>query len=1024
MPPPPTRNARASVAPVPARRGRVRAATGGTTTVTAATRLFHVRFQFRNPLTDALVEFPAGLRVLLLNGARIVGAAVTTDAHGYAALPFPPVPPARDGRVPVIANYHFIVRPEVLSYLNLADGALVRANNLARVETRDLFELPLDMDTSDGNFTHDPITGFTRGRFANYQGTGEGTASAPLMFTLNLFWYPLRFQYFNHVLRRMADVPRGMCVQARINNKTAPEAMVDLSFVGAMAAVTTLRGRQQRLKWLGFFEAPVDGIETAAYTAALRAFQGGHGLPVNGTADAATLVMMTEVFLTRRVSVMRDSTYLIPVIGRTPVHPAGHIDFQVKQENLWLSTAGATATPALVISTPAEITALTPADRFKFYDLPSFWTSEAAYFRRGSDLVIPLSWETLPATLSCYPAGTTPIPQDNPLIVNLDDMVLLRDATHLETITAGDRYSVFDLMGAIVEPDADQPYLSQARNHDANYFSCQDGGAFTVYLNGNYYFANRKRVPANLRRAGLRAAILNEQVNRAIQEPLVLFAGNLEENFFHGVDYRDSKIVSYVVVLWTCKLVRHASATTPVAQAAADQGIIDYKREGLTNCKQRHEEDDFEIVDKDDAAPQMAKVLKHFVAWDSPQAKCTVQVHNGGGAARDNMGIDRASFHAANWQARGGGWAVAAGRFTAAHELGHAVGLDDDYIEPPGAWGRDAWGAPVIPRFAQWVKGNPFAEDGDSLMNSNLRLRHRMVFHHVNWMNSNPAIRLLTGDLRFKVKTADHDYYLPPPDGRTFLTAATRHIHYTPVLDVPAFVNGTTGKMDLTLYKVGRDQTPREMVAGQDFDGVLVVSLYINWTFQDVDTTLWTTADKMNWIKAKYGSIATLANRTKYLGTAAASSAHFEKIYVMFRLHFHEGGNGNDNVVLLGAGNIAAHFTVTSLRTHVGTAAHAPSYHTAGFTGAALEVDESSHPIPWFRYMLGLSPATLAPGTPEVLPVAPTATQPGRAGTPAGPPVVTETTTLDNADLAFLSTWANTTLGAAGLGSGYTVRNF
>ena len=1013
----------ATTAVAPAQRGGVAAATGGTTTVTAATRLFHVRFKFRNPLTDALVNFPAGLEAMLFNGARQVGATLTLNAEGYVALPFPPPIPARPGHpARPLPSYQFTVRCPVRSYINLADGTLVRANALGPTDTRNLFELPLEMNTGHGNFIHDAITGFNLGRFADYNGTGEGTESTPLELRLNLHWYPLQFQFYDILLRRSAEVPRGMSVQARLNNKTYPEAMEDLAFVGAFAAQTTVHGRQQRLKWLGFYTGALDGHDSPALTTAMQAFQGASGLPQNGLADAATLAMLTEVFYNRRVAVMRDNTYLVPVLAKVPPHPAAQINFQVKQENLWVNTPTRTSTPVIRQELAATVNALTYPTKFQYYDLPSYWTSEGAYFRRGTDLVTPVLWSDLRTSLACYPVGITAIPQTDPLVVNLDDMVLMTNGTHLETIAATDRYSVFDLMGDIVEPDVDEPYLSQARNHNGNYFACQDGGAFAVYFKGQYYFANRKRVPHNLHRAGLRAAVKNEQVTRAIQEPVVLAAGNLEENFFFAVDFRLDKIVSYVVVMWTCKLVRDASVVTAANQAIVDQGIIDYKKSGMVNCKLRHEEDDFDVVDKLDVAPHFIKVLKHFIVWDDPQAKCTVRVHNGGG--RDNMGITTASFNAANWQARNGGWQAAAGRFTAAHELGHATGLDDDYLEPPAAWGRQAWAAPVIPRFAQWVKGNPFAGDGTSLMNSNITYRHRMLFHHVNWLNSNPAILALTGNLRFKAHTPDHDYYLPPPADRNFLTTATRHIHYWPVLNQVAFANGTTGKMDLVLYKMGRDQTSREMVPGEDFDAVLTVCLYINWTFQDVGATPWTTPDKMNWIKAKYGALMTLANQKKFLGTTAALSPNFEKIYILFRLHFHEGANSGDNVVLLGGGNIASHFTVSSYRTDPGTAAHVPSYHTAGFANAAFDVDESSDPTPWFRYMLGLSPATITPGTAEVPAVPPSPGNPGSPGTPATPAVVNEITTLTNADLAFLSTWANTAMGAAGLGSSYTVQDF
>jgi peptidoglycan hydrolase-like protein with peptidoglycan-binding domain len=1003
------RSATTAVPPAPDSRGGVTASTGGTTTVTAATRLFHVRFKFRNPLTDALVNFPASLQALLFNGAIPVGAPLTLNAEGYCALPFPPPVPARPGHAArALPNYGFTVRCPVRAYINLAAGTLVRADALGPTDTRNLFELPLEMNTEHNNFLNDPITGFTNGRFNNYAGTGEGTESAPLIFTLNLHWYPIQFKFYDIILRRMTEVPRGMSVQARIHNKTYPEAMEDLSFVGAFAAMTTSRGRQQRLKWLGFFTGEVDGLESAALTAALQAFQAGHGLTQSGLADAPTLAMLTEAFYNRRVAVMRDNTYLVPVLAKTPIHLATQIHFLVKQENLWVNTPTHTSTPVVQQVLTTDVNALTYPDKFKYYDLPSYWTSEGAYFRRGNDLENPVKWSALRTSLACYPTGTTAIPQTNPLVVNLDDMILLSNATHLETVVAGNRYSVFDLMGDIIEPDDDEPYLSRSRNNDGNYFACQDGGAFTVYFEGHYYFANRKRVPANLRRAGLRAAIKNDQVNRAISEPVVLAAGHLEENFFFGVDFRNDKIISYVIAMWTCKLIRDSSVHTSEDRAIVSQGILDYKLNGMVNCKLRHEENDFDVVDNLGVSPHFIKVLKHFVVWDSSHAKCVVHVHNGTG--RDNMGIDVAHFNAANWEAEFGGWASTEGSFVAAHELGHAMGLDDDYLEPPGSWGDPAWDSPLIPRFAQWVKGNPFAGDSSSLMNSNEKFRHRMLFHHVNWLNSNADILTLTGNRRFKVQTPDHDYYLPPPADRNFLTTATRHIHYMPVVNQVAFVNGTHGKMDLLLYKIGRDQTPREIVAGQDFDGILTVCLYIKWAFHTVGGVNWTPTQKMDWIKQNYTILTNLVNQKKYLGTTAAASAHFQKIYLLFRLHFHEGGDGDDNAVLLGSGHIHAHFTVTVYRTHTGTAAHIPNYHTDGFHNSVFSIDQGSAPTPWLRYMLGMAPATFTPGM--------------HMGTTPGVPIVHETNTISNVDLAFLSAWANTNLGAAGLGSGYTVQDF
>lgn len=983
-------------------RAAARAPTGPATTVVAATALFHVKFRFKNPLTDAFVDFPAGLKAYLINGSAQVGEPIDLNAEGYAALPFPRATAAQLRRTSSLPNYQFAVRCAVRSYVNLADGTLVRANTLALTDTRDLFELPLEMTTRDRNFTHGTIARFTNGRFANYGGPGEGDAGAPLVFTLNLHWFPLQFRYFNIIKHAMSQVPRGMSVQARLGGKIISESMQDYSFVGHFAALNTARGFQQRLKWLGFYTGPVDGSASDAYTAAIGDFQERHGMARSGTRDAATESLMHEAFERRRVSVMRDNTYLVPVMAKHPVHT--EVQFQAGHEDHWAHTANDTAVPTVVKRPRAEVDALAPAERFKYYDLPNVWKSNGGFFRTNNNLTQVARWQGLPATLGCYPAGTTALPTDSPLIVVLDDMVLMRNTSHLETVGAHDRYAIFNLMGEVLEPDAAEPYYSQARNDGANYFPCQDGGAFAAYANGKYYFANRTRVPGNLNRAGLRAAVLNAHPHRSIREPVVLAAGNIQQNYFHGVDYRDSKLISYLIVFWSCKFRRDPSVGAADV-AAVNTGITAYKREGLTNCKRRHEEPDHDIVDNADTAPQLAKVIRHFVHWDNSHAKCTVYVHNGNG--RDNMGLTDAHFNAGNWQATGGGWQTASGWFTAAHELGHATGLDDDYIEPPGAWGNAAWNSPVIPRFAQWVKGNPFAEDSSSLMNSNEAFRHRQIFHHVDWMNSNADIRALTGDLRFKAKTAGHQYYLPPAQDRNFLTAATRHIHYMPVLSANRHANGTHGHMDLSLYKLGKDQTNQVIIPGQEFDSILVVSLYIKWSFHNTGASTWNTAGKMAFIKAKYGALATFINAKKYLSASNTDSTWFRKIYVLFRLHFHEGGNSDDNSVLLGSGHIAPHFTVTAHRTHAGTAAHVPNYHTAGFAGASFAVDEASAEIPWFRYMLGLDPVTITP-----------------AAVVGDPPTVTDITTLSNADLGFLATWANTALAAAAIGSNYTLRDF
>lgn len=61
--------------------------------------------------------------------------------------------------------------------------------------------------------------------------------------------------------------------------------------------------------------------------------------------------------------------------------------------------------------------------------------------------------------------------------------------------------------------------------------------------------------------------------------------------------------------------------------------------------------------------------------------------------------------------------------YTMAHELGHASGFDDEYLE---AIEEDSRLTPILPRFEQWYKGMPYSIDKNSMMNTNRapRLRH------------------------------------------------------------------------------------------------------------------------------------------------------------------------------------------------------------------------------------------------------------------------------------------------------------
>lgn len=84
-----------------------------------------------------------------------------------------------------------------------------------------------------------------------------------------------------------------------------------------------------------------------------------------------------------------------------------------------------------------------------------------------------------------------------------------------------------------------------------------------------------------------------------------------------------------------------------------------------------------------------------------------------------------------------------------AHELGHVMGFEDEYIEAisPGiVQSVDvAWEGPRLPRFNQSTEGRPFAFDHHAMMAGNCLPRLRYVFPLLRRLEREPSIRAVLG---------------------------------------------------------------------------------------------------------------------------------------------------------------------------------------------------------------------------------------------------------------------------------------
>ncbi|APR88434.1 hypothetical protein A7982_13783 [Minicystis rosea] len=66
--------------------------------------------------------------------------------------------------------------------------------------------------------------------------------------------------------------------------------------VGALDPASEASGAQARLAHLGLYRGPLDGVMSEATLAALRAFQGGRGLPQTGALDEGTVSALEEAY--------------------------------------------------------------------------------------------------------------------------------------------------------------------------------------------------------------------------------------------------------------------------------------------------------------------------------------------------------------------------------------------------------------------------------------------------------------------------------------------------------------------------------------------------------------------------------------------------------------------------------------------------------------------------------------------------------------------------------------------------------
>ncbi len=633
----------------------------------------------------------------------------------------------------------------------------------------------------------------------------------------------------------------------------------------------------------------------------------------------------------------------------------------------------------IVVGDPAKTIWSKPlTERYKYFDLPEVWESTNWTVKVGNDSRVFAGLVNRATTAAA------------PMKIYLDSVTFTK--ANLESIpwSAVNRYTLFNIKLAIQTSDSGnkRPYWTKGKVGtncilpDATDKLPRRLGA----LNGKFYDITHQRSTAG-GVIGARAAVLeNVSVHHGqyLTKPVVPVAGHLELHYLTECLDASNNETPILLIYWSCRFVkRKAGAADPEPldpakvdlAGAADAEANKFRGSGFSNSWLRWRRKQYTFRPKEDPNNKNLIVYPLFFfegredanaigpdGWPPPQAhlehkpyKCTTLIRPAG-SGRANMGLYKANFQADTFQPTGGGiteGGVSYKWFTMAHELGHAMGLHDEYLEslkPDKSW------SPVLPTYPQWYDGMPYSFDNSSMMVENKAPRLRHFWYFTRWLNDTPAVKALTGNTKFqvygKVGKKAYDYFL-----------SNQVDFYKSTYSQNNYAQGTHGHFDLMLFKMGKDETTDRILPNQTkFDGILVVRLLLSFGFTDYndpagvvlpdpwpsDPAVVAPNDpkvpaKLDFLRAFQGEFDSLLNKRFYL--THLLDGDFRKIYVYFVPHYFFETN-----------NPSQHFGVSVIANSSGILRHEADFRANNFVSNNFRVDAQQNTRAIIRYLLGLKP--------------------------------------------------------------------
>ncbi len=473
------------------------------------------------------------------------------------------------------------------------------------------------------------------------------------------------------------------------------------------------------------------------------------------------------------------------------------VDSTDAAKRYWVYTENAESTPRLVIKTNAEIAALTTAERFKYYDLPTEWSSTNYWTRYDGDLKKGNRFEKAMKAKKYKPYGSVKTDSEKPIIFDLDDIVLV-DATGKQAITdhdgvaaqplsANSRVALLYLDRAdkykirIHKPIAKEPFFSDVKNGFAenlihDHIHGSDGKEHdpcrVVVFCSDFYHVYDKRTKstdpgfdAAKHVVGARAAKKDDadagqkklfngwDAGDKTKAYVCDGAGYFDLQYLHNCayDYTNNKIISALVRYWSCRFTLGTGGT--------NTDITNYTEKGMKNAIDRIVSKDYQMEKLDGSEDMIIKIFPLFEAKQEYRSGSTVTKR--GGAHKCLVSLVRDS--------EGSSMGRITGKLRHSaykDEIKHYQGSPADPPDPLNsksdydgtrtqrltvahelthASGLDDDYAYSLPahkeplRYEQYYPGMPYIIDDLSLMNSNHAIRMRMCWLYANWINDEGA---------------------------------------------------------------------------------------------------------------------------------------------------------------------------------------------------------------------------------------------------------------------------------------------